>query len=114
MYSWLGEQQAQQGTGATVRPDGYGRYLLPDGEITFYLEIDRGSESTRRIKAKLDSYQQALAADPHRDRGNILLSATDNGGSPASCAAPVAYSANSSRMTRSESQSSVVDQLSGA
>jgi Replication-relaxation len=73
LYSWLGEQQAQQGTGATVRPDGYGRYLLPDGEITFYLEIDRGSEPARRIKAKLDSYRQALAADPHRDRGNILL-----------------------------------------
>jgi hypothetical protein len=73
LYSWLGEQQAQQGTGASVRPDGYGRYLLPDGEITFYLEIDRGSEPTRRIKAKLDSYRHALAADAHRDRGNILL-----------------------------------------
>lgn len=73
LYSWLGEQQAQQGTGATVRPDGYGRYLLPDGEITFYLEIDRGSESARRVKAKLDAYRQALAADPHRGYGNILL-----------------------------------------
>ena len=41
LYRWLGEQQAQEGTGASVRPDGYGRYLLADGEITFYLEIDR-------------------------------------------------------------------------
>jgi Replication-relaxation len=73
LYSWLGEQQAQQGTGHSVRPDGYGRYLLPDGEIAFYLEVDRGSESAHRIKGKLDSYRQALAADPHRDRGNILL-----------------------------------------
>jgi Replication-relaxation len=73
LYRWLGEQQAQDGTGATVRPDGYGRYLLPDGEITFYLEIDRTTETTRRVKAKLDAYRQALAADPHRDRGNILL-----------------------------------------
>jgi Replication-relaxation len=73
LYRWLGEQQAQQGTGPTVRPDGYGRYLLPDGEIAFYLEIDRGSEPTRRVKTKLDAYRQALAADPHRDRGNILL-----------------------------------------
>ena len=73
LYRWLGEQQAQQGTGAAVRPDGYGRYLLPDGEITFYLEIDCGSEPARRVKAKLDSYRQALASDPHRDRGNILL-----------------------------------------
>jgi hypothetical protein len=73
LYAWLGEQQAQHGTGASVRPDGYGRYLLPDGEITFYLEIDRATETTRRVKAKLDAYHQALAADPHRDRGNILL-----------------------------------------
>ncbi len=73
LYRWLGEQHAQQGTGPAVRPDGYGRYLLPDGEIAFYLEIDRGSEPTRRVKAKLDAYQQALAADPHRDQGNILL-----------------------------------------
>jgi hypothetical protein len=56
-----------------VRPDGYGRYLLPEGEITFYLEIDRATEPTRRVKAKLDAYRQALAADPDRDRGNILL-----------------------------------------
>lgn len=71
--SWLGEQQAQQGTGASVRPDGYGRYLLPDGEVTFYLEVDRATEPTRRVKAKLDAYKQALAADTHRDRGNVLL-----------------------------------------
>ena len=73
LFRWLGEQQAQQGTGASVRPDGYGRYLLADGEITFYLEIDRATEPARRVKAKLDAYRQALAADPHRDRGNILL-----------------------------------------
>lgn len=73
LYRWLGEQQAQHGTGQAVRPDGYGRYLLPDGEITFYLEIDRGTETTRRVKDKLAAYQQALAADRNRDRGNILL-----------------------------------------
>lgn len=73
LYRWLGEQQAQQGTGAAVRPDGYGRYLLPKGEITFYLELDRSTEPTRRVKSKLDAYQHALATDSHRDHGNILL-----------------------------------------
>ena len=73
LYRWLGEQQAQNGTGPTVRPDGYGRYLLPDGEITFYLELDRATETMRRVKTKLDAYKEALAADPHRDHGNILL-----------------------------------------
>jgi hypothetical protein len=56
-----------------VRPDGYGRYLLPDGEVTFYLEADRATEPARRVKAKLDAYKHALAADPHRERGNVLL-----------------------------------------
>jgi hypothetical protein len=73
LYSWLGEQQAQKGTGASVRPDGYGRYLLPDGEIVFYLEMDRGTESAPRIKAKLAAYKQALAADPNARQGNVLL-----------------------------------------
>lgn len=73
LYRWLGEQQAQQGTGPTVRPDGFGRYLLPEGEITFYLEIDRGTETTKRVKDKLAAYHHALAADDNRDRGNILL-----------------------------------------
>jgi hypothetical protein len=73
LYRWLGEQQVQQGTGPAVRPDGYGRYLLPDAEITFYLELDRGTETTRRVKSKLHAYQQALAADPGRDHGNVLL-----------------------------------------
>jgi protein involved in plasmid replication-relaxation len=73
LYSWLGEQQAQQGTGAGVRPDGYGRYLLPEGEIAFYLELDRGSEPNGRIRSKLDAYRQALAGDPHREQGNVLL-----------------------------------------
>jgi hypothetical protein len=73
LYKWLGEQQAQQGTGASVRPDGYGRYLLPDGEITFYLEVDRSTETTRRVNDKLAAYQSALGADRDRDRANILL-----------------------------------------
>jgi hypothetical protein len=47
----------------------YGRYLLADGEIAFYLGIDRATEPARRVKAKLGAYRQALAADPHRDRG---------------------------------------------
>jgi hypothetical protein len=74
LYTWLGEQQAQEhGTGASVRPDGYGRYLCPDGEIAFYLELDLGTEPSPRIRSKLERYRQALVADPHRDRGNILL-----------------------------------------
>jgi hypothetical protein len=35
--------------------------------------LGRATEAARRVKAKLDAYKHALVADPHRDRGNILL-----------------------------------------
>ena len=72
LYSWLGERSAQAALG-TVRPDGYGRYLLPDGELTFYLELDRATEPTKRVADKLAAYQRALANDPGIRLCNIVL-----------------------------------------
>lgn len=74
LYTWYGESRASAGVGGgPLRPDGYGRYLLPDGELTFYLELDRGTEPARRVAAKLTAYQQALANDPERENANVLL-----------------------------------------
>src|SRR5581483_9046537 len=73
LFSWLGERSAQAALGGSVRPDGYGRYLLPDGELTFYLELDRATEPVRRVTAKLDAYKRALANDPELRLCNILL-----------------------------------------
>jgi hypothetical protein len=74
LYTWYGETRAAEGVGGgPLRPDGYGRYLLPDGELTFYLELDRGTEPARRVTAKLTAYQKALANDPEPRYGNILL-----------------------------------------
>lgn len=74
LYTWYGETRAAAGVGGgPLRPDGYGRYLLPDGEVTFYLELDRGTESARRVAAKLVAYQRALANDPEREYANVLL-----------------------------------------
>ncbi|HEY3945610.1 MAG TPA: replication-relaxation family protein [Solirubrobacteraceae bacterium] len=74
LYTWYGETRAAAGVGGgPLRPDGYGRYLLPDGELTFYLELDRGTEPARRVAAKLTAYQRALANDPELDHANILL-----------------------------------------
>jgi hypothetical protein len=56
-----------------LRPDGYGRYLLPEGELTFYLELDRGTEPARRVASKLAAYQRALANDPEPRYANVLL-----------------------------------------
>lgn len=74
LYTWFGETNAAAGVGGgPLRPDGYGRYLLPDGELTFYLELDRGTEPARRVTAKLTAYQQGLANDPEPDHANVLL-----------------------------------------
>lgn len=74
LYTWYGETRAAAGVGGgPLRPDGYGRYLLPDGELTFYLELDRGTEPTKRVAAKLTAYQQALVSDPEPRYANILL-----------------------------------------
>lgn len=76
LWCWYGETRAQHGAGGKVRPDGYGRYLLPDGELSFYLELDRGTEPGKRVGEKLTSYTAALASDPHRSLANIILVAT--------------------------------------
>lgn len=74
LYTWYGETRAGAGVGGgPLRPDGYGRYLLPDGELTFYLELDRGTESLKRVAAKLAAYQRALAADAELRYANVLL-----------------------------------------
>lgn len=74
LSTWYGETNAAAGVGGgSLRPDGYGRYLLPDGELTFYLELDRGTESAKRVAAKLTAYQRALANDPELRYGNVLL-----------------------------------------
>ena len=73
LYSWLGERSSQAALGGSVRPDGYGRYLFPDGELTFYLELDRSTEPTKRVADKLAAYQRALANDPEPRLCNILL-----------------------------------------
>lgn len=74
LYTWFGETNAADGVGGgPLRPDGYGRYLFPDGELTFYLELDRGTEPARRVAAKLTAYQRGLANDPELDHANVLL-----------------------------------------
>jgi hypothetical protein len=73
LWCWHGEARAEHGIGGRIRPDGYGRYLLPDGEVTFYLEVDRSTEQGKRVGEKLAGYTHALAAAEGRERANIVL-----------------------------------------
>jgi hypothetical protein len=73
LWSWRGERSCERGLSGAGRPDGYGRYLHPRGEISFYLELDRGTETSRRLRAKLEAYITALATNPDAGLGNVLL-----------------------------------------
>jgi len=73
LYVWLGEQSAARALAGACRPDGYGRYLHPQGEISFYLELDRGTETAHRLKEKLAAYSRALARASGAEYGNVIL-----------------------------------------
>jgi hypothetical protein len=73
LWSWRGERTSERALGGAVRPDGFGRYLRPAGEIIFYLELDRGTEPGRRVGDKLRRYPPALANDDKREFANVLL-----------------------------------------
>jgi Replication-relaxation len=73
LWSWRGERTSERALGGTVRPDGFGRYLLRAGEIIFYLELDRGTEPARKIDDKLRRYPRALANDEKREFANVVL-----------------------------------------
>lgn len=73
LWSWRGERSCERGLGGAGRPDGYGRYLHSHGEITFYLELDRGTETLARLRSKLDTYVKQLGSNPDATRANVLL-----------------------------------------
>lgn len=73
LYTWLGEQAAARALAGACRPDGYGRYLHPGGEISFYLELDRGTEPAHRLRDKLTAYSRALAQARQPEYGNVIL-----------------------------------------
>jgi hypothetical protein len=41
---------------AEVKPDGFGRYLHPDGACEFYFEYDRATEASGALTRKLEGY----------------------------------------------------------
>jgi hypothetical protein len=55
LAKWVPERTVRTGDG-WIRPDGFGVFLHPDGELDFYLEYDRGTETTRQLANKLAGY----------------------------------------------------------
>lgn len=60
---WWSEERCARFFGDVVRPDGYGRWHDPAaGELEFFLEYDRGTETTDTVARKLDGYARLAAA----------------------------------------------------
>lgn len=55
LAKWVPERTVRTGDG-WIRPDSYGVYLHTGGALDFYLEYDRGTETTRQLANKLAGY----------------------------------------------------------
>jgi hypothetical protein len=55
LAKWVPERTVRTADG-WIRPDGFGVYLHPVGALDFYLEYDRGTETTRQLANKLAGY----------------------------------------------------------
>lgn len=70
LTEWWSERKTHRSWGEIVNPDGFGQLQGPDQSRTFFLELDRGSESPSRVAMKLPGYEEASLA---RDRSDLLL-----------------------------------------
>jgi hypothetical protein len=66
LYHWVGDDSMRrnlQELGTDLAPDGWGRYLVPSGEIRFSLEWDRGTEAPQRLSRKAAAYLARAGGD---------------------------------------------------
>lgn len=76
LAGWQGERRSRRGWGVRVRPDGVGRVSYDAGEAWFFFELDRGTETHERLRAKLYRYA-ALARLPDVPRLVLFAFPTD-------------------------------------
>jgi hypothetical protein len=76
LYHWVGEESCRsiyRIRGAALTPDGWGRYLVgAEGEVVFFLEWDRATESPQRLGEKATSYLRHFTDRRGADRHNVL------------------------------------------
>jgi len=75
LYHWLGETACRAAHERDGSPpsDGWGRYLLPDREITFDLEWDRGTEHAQRIRQKASGYVRYFRGRRNAELHHVLF-----------------------------------------
>ncbi len=83
LYHWVGAETSQRvyrERGADLAPDGWGRYLtIGGGEVVFFVEWDRGTESPQRLGTKVSTYVRHFQGRAHADRQHILFVAPGPG-----------------------------------
>lgn len=56
LADWRNEEHCAFSNGGYFRPDAFGAVQSPAGLTRFYLELDRGTEDSSRLKSKLERY----------------------------------------------------------
>jgi hypothetical protein len=76
LYHWVGEESCRQiygQRGARITPDGWGRYLTAAGEVAFFLEWDRATESLERIRQKATGYRRHFSGQSNAGLNHVLF-----------------------------------------
>lgn len=58
---WWSERATAGAFGQRIHPDGHGVWAAGEGEVGFFLELDRGTEPLGRLADKLSSYRRLRA-----------------------------------------------------
>ena len=76
LYHWVGERGCwrayQEARELGPIPDGWGRYLVPEGEVIFFLEWDRGTMRRARLRTKVSYYTTYFRARRQAARTHVL------------------------------------------
>lgn len=75
LYHWVGEQGIRRAYGEEAGPvaDGWGRFLVGERELFLHLELDRGSEQTKRLHGKLAAYVEYFRGRPQASCNHVLF-----------------------------------------
>ncbi len=75
LYHWLGPSTCRLVSKRERVPpsDGWGRYLVADGELRVYLEWDRGTEHPARLATMAAAYARYFAGRQDADRRHVVF-----------------------------------------
>ena len=77
LYHWVGERGCWRAYAEARElgpiPDGWGRYLLPEGEVIFFLEWDRATLRRSRIRSKVSQYRTYFRGRQRAATTNVLF-----------------------------------------